>query len=365
MSKEILGYVKLEWTCPKCGSRNPGPEKTCQGCGAPQPDDVQFVQAAGEKASQDESLKKIVEKGADIHCAFCGTRNPADSEVCSQCGAELKSGVRRESGKVVGAYKPEPVKQIACPNCGAQNPEALLKCIQCGSPLTRPKASEPAAEPAIGSLKPRSNILLYISIAVIALICMIAAFAFISASSTKETQLGSVQSVSWQTIALIEALRPVTYQTWEGDVPQDAVLGSCQLKVYSVVDYAPAGEETNKVCGTPYTVDTGSGVGEVVQDCQFEVLRPYCEYTVEEWRVIDEARLQGTDLNPVFANPELTREQRFGAQSVQYVILFQTDEGVYRYPVNSLEEFQLFSIGSEWHLNVNGFGQIVSIEPVE
>ena len=365
MSKETLGYVKMEWTCPKCGSRNPGLEKTCQGCGAPQPDNVQFVQAAGEKASQDESLKKIVDKGADIHCAFCGTRNPADSEICSQCGGELKTGVRRESGKVVGAYKPEPVKQIACPNCGAQNPETLLNCIQCGSTLTRPEAGEPAIGPAIGSLKPRSNILLYIGIAVIALICAIAAFALISASSTKETQLASVQSVSWQTISAIEALRPVTYQTWEEDLPQDADLGSCQLKVYKVVDYAPAGEETNKVCGTPYTVDTGSGIGEVVQECQFEVLRPYCEYTVEEWRVVDEARLEGTDLNPSFANPELATEQRLGEQSAQYLILFQTDEGEYRYPVNSLEEFQQFIIGSEWQLNVNGFGQIVSIEPVK
>ena len=45
MAQESLGFVKLEWTCPKCGSRNPGPEKTCLGCGAPQPQDVKFEQA--------------------------------------------------------------------------------------------------------------------------------------------------------------------------------------------------------------------------------------------------------------------------------------------------------------------------------
>ena len=116
MPQETLGYVKLEWTCPKCGVRNPGTEKTCTGCGAPQPQEVKFEQTESQPASQDEALKKIAEAGPDIHCAFCGARNSAGTTVCSQCGADLKEGVRREVGKVVGAYQTGPAKQIACPN---------------------------------------------------------------------------------------------------------------------------------------------------------------------------------------------------------------------------------------------------------
>ena len=135
MPKETLGYVKLEWTCPKCNNRNPGPEKTCLSCGAPQPQDVQFVQAEQQELSQDEVLKKTAEAGADIHCAFCGTRNPAGASICSQCGADLKTGTRREAGRVVGAFKAGPAKQITCPSCGTMNPETALKCTQCGAQL--------------------------------------------------------------------------------------------------------------------------------------------------------------------------------------------------------------------------------------
>ena len=363
MSRETVGYVKLEWTCPKCGSRNPGPEKTCLSCGAPQPPDVQFVQAAGELATQDEKLKEIAEKGADIHCGFCGARNPADASICSQCGGDLKEGMQRTAGKVVGAYKAEPVKQIPCPNCGAENPETETTCSKCGAPLQRAPAVQEALTPPDVTPKNRPNVLMIVIAGALLLLCVFAVIGLIYASSARESLEGTVQSVEWQTSVAIEALGPVTRQTWQDEIPQNAQMGSCSDRVYTVVDTEPAGEKTNKVCGTPYTVDTGSGVGQVVQDCRFEVYKPYCEYTTQEWQIIDEARLSGEDLNPAFANPQLASEQRLGTQNAEYVVLFETEKGQYRYRVSSLGEFRQFSIGSEWLLNINAFGQIVSVEP--
>ncbi len=60
-SKKTLGYVQLEWTCPNCNSRNPGPVKTCQNCGAPQPDNVQFEQPAEQKFVTDEKAVKAAQ----------------------------------------------------------------------------------------------------------------------------------------------------------------------------------------------------------------------------------------------------------------------------------------------------------------
>ncbi len=54
MTKETIGYVRLEWTCPNCGSKNPGPEKSCTNCGAAQPEDVSFEQPAQETLVSDE-----------------------------------------------------------------------------------------------------------------------------------------------------------------------------------------------------------------------------------------------------------------------------------------------------------------------
>ena len=131
MAQESLGYIKLEWTCPNCGSRNPGPQKTCLSCGAAQPENVQFHQAETQNLLKDEAEIENAKSGADIHCPYCGARNVAGAETCSQCGGDLKEGVRRETGQVIGAYSTGPVKQISCPNCGVQNPETALKCAGC------------------------------------------------------------------------------------------------------------------------------------------------------------------------------------------------------------------------------------------
>jgi ribosomal protein L40E len=361
MPQETLGYVKLEWTCPKCNNRNPGPEKTCLSCGAPQPQDVQFVQAEQQVLSQDEALKKAAQAGADIHCAFCGTRNPADATICSQCGADLKSGLRREAGKVVGAYKPGPPAQITCPSCGTLNPETALKCTQCGAQLQLKPTSVGTPPSAASSIK--SNKLVWIAGAAFVLLCICGIISYAFLSAPRSSQKGIVTDVEWQTNVAIEELGPVTHADWRDEIPQDAHLGSCTDKVRQTVDTDPGGGKYNKVCGTPYTLDTGSGVGQVVQDCQFEILAPYCEYTVQEWRVVDEVRQSGSDLSPAFASPQLSGSQRLGSEHASYVIIFEANNGQYTYNVSSLGEFQKFQIGSEWILKINSFGNIVSVEP--
>jgi len=363
MTKETLGYVKLEWTCPKCKNRNPGPEKTCLSCGAPQPQDVQFIQAEQQELSQDEALKKTAQSGADIHCAFCGTRNPADAAICSQCGSDLKSGTRREAGRVVGAFKAGPARQVACPSCGTLNLETALKCTQCGAQLQLPPASEATPPSSVASLT--SNRLVLIAGVALALLCIAAVVSFAFLSAPRSSQNGIVQDVEWQTSVAVEELGPVTHAAWQDEIPQDSQLGSCEDKVRETVDTQPAGGKFNKVCGTPYTVDTGSGVGQVVQDCRFEVLAPFCEYTAQEWRVVNELKQSGSDLSPVFASPQLSGSQRLGGQDASYMIIFETDKGQYTYHVASLDEFQKFQIGSQWILKINSFGNIVSVEPAQ
>ncbi len=360
MPQETLGYVNLEWTCPKCNNRNPGLEKTCLSCGAPQPQDVQFVQGAQQELKQDEVLKKAAEAGADIHCAFCGARNPAGATVCSQCGADLKSGTRREAGKVIGAYQAGPARQLACPSCDSMNPETALKCANCGAQLKLAPAAAPEVAPAAAL---RSNRWLWVGGAVLAIICLIAIISFAFLSAPRTTQNGIVEDVEWQTSVAVEQLGPVSHSAWQDELPQGAQLGNCQDQVRETVDQQPASGKYDKVCGTPYTLDTGSGVGQVVQDCQYEVYAPFCDYTVQEWSVVNEARQSGNDFAPVFANPTLASSQRLGGQTASYVVVFEADNGQYTYTVSSLEEFQKFQIGTQWSLKINGFGNIVSVEP--
>ena len=361
MAQESLGFIKVEWQCPKCGSRNPGPEKTCVGCGAPQPENVQFFQAETQALISDEKEIAQAKAGPDIHCAFCGTRNPAGTETCSQCGADLKEGSRREVGQVIGAFQSGPEPQIACKNCGVMNNQSALKCMGCGASLQAPPvaATTPTTKPVT---QPPNRFALFL-IGALMVFCLVAVIAWLVMASKTEEQSGVVQSVQWVSSVPILGLQPVRYQDWYDEIPSEAQIGQCFEKVYAIQN-EPV-ENANKVCGTPYTVDRGSGYAEVVQDCQYEVLEDYCEYTVQEWVVIDTAVLRGSDYSPLNPQPALMEGQQLGDPQVEYSVVFQTDQGSYVYNTTDFNTYSQFSPGSEWLLNINAFNNLVSVEPLQ
>jgi len=137
-SRRTLGYIQNEWTCPNCGTRNKGGVKTCENCGAPQPENVQFELPSEGKLVTDQATIKAAKEGPDIHCPFCGTRNPASAKTCSQCGGDLTGGKAREAGRIMQAppVSPQP-KVIKCDNCGTENPGSNSVCSNCGSPLPK------------------------------------------------------------------------------------------------------------------------------------------------------------------------------------------------------------------------------------
>ncbi|MEZ4646495.1 MAG: zinc finger protein [Chloroflexota bacterium] len=353
MAKKQLGYVELEWTCPHCGYKNPGSVTVCNSCGAPQPENVQFEQPAQENLITDEQKLQQAKAGPDIHCPYCGTRNPAGSTVCSQCGGDLTDAAARDSGKTVGAHRDQPAPEIPCPACGTMNPANAHRCAQCGSSLATPQAAPaPARVP-----QRKTPTWIFAVIGLVILACV--AFAILSLRT--EEVIGTVNALSWERTIGIEELRPVEHSAWYDDVPGNAILGSCQEKVRGTQDNpAPNSVE---VCGTPYTVDEGSGFGQVVQDCYYEVYDDWCSYTVDEWLQVDEIRANGSNPNPTWPQLQLSGGQREGKRDENYEIVFDTDGRSYTYSTSNEETFLQCDPGSEWILNVNTFNAVVSIEP--
>lgn len=362
MAKKTLGYLELRWTCPNCSGLNPGPEKTCLQCGAPQPEDVEFEEVKGQVLVQDEGVKARVAAGPDIHCPYCGTRNPGDAPACSQCGGDLLTGGRRESGKVLGAYQPEPLGMLPCPHCGAENLENARTCTQCGGSLHTPEKDHQAPEPARETpSRPVQARRLPLGLILLLVGMCIAALAFIFFAMRTEALSGTVAALRWERAISIEGLVPVEYRDWRDQIPTGAEILACQSQV-RWVESEPQ-PDADEVCGTPYNVDTGSGYAEVVQDCEYHVYDETCTYSVTEWAVVDTVSLSGTDLYAEWPQPLLSGDQRQGPQSETYQVSFSTDQGNYTYSLNDYLSFQQFQIGSRWNLEVNSFGNVVSAEP--
>jgi hypothetical protein len=100
----------------------------------------------------------------------------------------------------------------------------------------------------------------------------------------------------------------------------------------------------------------------VVQDCQYEVYKDYCEYTAQEMQAVDQVKLQGEDLSPAWPQASLGQGQQEGQRQQEYTVVFQTEKGEIVYKPADDAEFKLFTPGSEWVLVLNGFGDVVSVE---
>jgi hypothetical protein len=204
---------------------------------------------------------------------------------------------------------------------------------------------------------------LFAGLVVLLLVCCVGAYLLFRPS--KEIN-GVVRDVSWERRIGIEALQPVSRKDWRDEIPSDAQRGTCQKKLYETTQSEPdisPGMEVEKVCGTPYTIDKGSGYGEVVQDCEYKVYADWCEYTREEWQEVDASVASGHDLNPYWPQVNLASDQREGEHSEEYEVNLGTEGKSYTYHPRNADEFSSFDIGSKWVLSVNALGGVTSVEP--
>lgn len=356
MAQKELGYVEMEWTCPRCGTNNPGTQKLCRACGGPQPGDVQFHQRPNEEVITGAAADAIAALKPDIHCGFCGARNSWDAVTCKQCGADLKSGLRRETGIVSGGLI-QGAANVNCPNCGQANPANNLNCSNCGAALgNRPEV--PVA-PSMSAPPVNKNLVI---LAVILIILGLAACFFFTSQASKTEPVGaSVQGTNWYTTVPVEMLQLVQLQGWESDIPNNANVMGCEYR-YAYTSNNPQPVST-EVCGTPYTIDQGTGYAKVVQDCSYETYAKYCAYQTNQWVVVDRLVQQGSDLNPVLAQRALDQNQRYGQADARYQIQFQTASGLKVFETNDINLFQQARSGSKWTLQVNRAGNIVSAVP--
>jgi hypothetical protein len=306
--------------------------------------------------TEEADIRKI-KAGPDVHCPYCHARNPADGEFCGACGGGLADAEARESGHIIGALRAERGLEKECPHCGTLNSVSSLECSGCGGSLpARREESGEKASPSTSS-KGLPKLAGFGCLAIV----LIGAAIFLFSLLSKDEMIGIVQGVEWtHTVPILE--QALTEQEdWFEQIPAEAEIIRCQEEVRGVSEEPVAG--AIEVCGTPYTIDEGSGYGEVVQDCTYEVYDDYCVYTVLDWVIVDEVVVSDTDLNPYWPELSLDFDQQAGEGQSEYFVTFQTDEGIYRYTPDDALEFSEYWPGSSWVLEVNRLGGVLVIEP--
>lgn len=358
MPQEQLGYVELEWKCPNCGTRNPGTRKNCMTCGAAMPKDAKFELPAQQEFITDQAKIQAAEAGPDVSCPYCGTRNVSTATSCKQCGGDLKGAEARFKGGVLGAFDDTAQPDVKCQNCGGMNPASAVKCSNCGASLKRP---EPKPQPApTPTPAPRMSPLV-IGAIVLAIVACIGGFIFLTSQRSEVS--ATVANTQWERSIAVMAQVPVRDADWRDKIPSGANVLGCELKPRRFSDV----EEPNsvKVCGTPYVLDTGTGAGQVVQDCQYQVSEEYCSFTRLQWTVIDTIVARGADVNPNWPQLALTSEQREGNRAETYRVIFDAGGQQYTYTPANAQEFARFTRGSRWNLKLNGLGSIVEAVPAQ
>ncbi len=327
MTRKSLGFIPLIWECAFCSTQNPGPIKSCTGCGAPQPDDVEFLQVDQERFDfiKDEALIRMAKAGPNIHCPFCGTRNLATDELCKKCGGEISMGG---------------------------------KARQAGGRVRTQAEAQQRTPPPVEEPKKKKSPLIPIAILLVIIACMVGFFLIFFRTDDVSA---SVTGVQWERTIAVEAYTSITDSDWRDEIPEGASVRTCSMK-YRYTSEEPQPNAT-EVCGEPYVEDTGTGVGEVVQDCEYEVYDDYCEYTTMDWVVVESITSSGEDYSPDWPVLNLTSDQREGDRQEQYRISFSGNGETYTYTTSSEQLFQSANIGSKWNLSINQLGGVQSIEP--
>ncbi|MDK1028155.1 MAG: zinc ribbon domain-containing protein [Anaerolineae bacterium] len=353
MVRKSKGFVELEWTCPNCETRNKGSIKTCVNCGGPQPEDVQFEAPSQKKFVSDEKAEELRKRGADIHCGFCGTRNPSTAETCSQCGGDLSEGTARQAGRKIDMAEAK-LEKITCSNCGTENSGADVNCQECGAALARAKrppqpktatGKRPLSKAGAAITKKKPNWKIWGAIGAGLLLCC-AAIGFLTLAPIS-TEQATVSDVYWKTEVAVQEIRPVDYDDRSGSPPSDAYNVSCYT-------------ESQEVCEQT-TIDRGDGFAEVVEDCHTES-QEYCDYTVDEWTTIQTYTLDGHDNFPVYEQPSMSSDQRLGDQNEDLTVTFNSEKGAKTYSPANATEFQQYQVGSTWTLSLNALGSVVDIK---
>lgn len=402
--RKQIGYLELEWICPQCRTRNAGVKNICATCGLAQPKNVGFVPPLHATilttGSAAEAAAALVAAGADTHCPWCGVRNRATARQCTQCQGSLAGGEARQAGEDLGDLALDHAGDVACPACRTINASSARYCIMCGAPLgdaqeppsgaphkpepevvqapaqpAAPVVPEPVALEVVPEAAPPAWIAavvaalpdmvkglsrraqLWITIALLALIGALLVYQWWD--NQPKTLVAQAANAEWERTIDVEAQTPVEASGWLDEMPAGVEAIACSPQARGLSEEPPNADAV-EVCGTPYAVDTGTGIAEVFQDCLYEVQEDFCSWHVAEWQASPAVVAQGSGVAPEW--PTLNATQREIGRSEAYTCTIVAGEREFTLEVDA-EQFAKCAPGTLWTVRVDGSGTLLEAAP--
>jgi hypothetical protein len=321
----------------------------CQGCGETRDDEVEFYLSDESPEVADEELLERARSGADRLCEFCDTANPADAEVCRQCGAALTA--RQREVRVARGDEEEPP-----PPAPAQQPAPRRKGRRLGLMGCLGLLVAGAAALLLGRLWQRDVTV-------------------------------TVTAVAWERSVDAEKLATETRKGWQGELPggarplasRRAVRETRQVQVGTRTVMRT--EEVREQVGTEKvkvgTRDLGNGFFEDVfeerpvyatRTRQTPVEEPVFRdepvygteitYEIDEWQVVRTATASGSDLEPRW--PELApgERERDGSRSESCRVFLRSSRGKRYTQEVGCARLARYGPGTKLEVKVDRFGKI-------
>ena len=82
-----------------------------------------------------------------------------------------------------------------------------------------------------------------------------------------------------------------------------------------------------------------------------------------QWVVVNTLAEDGYGTNAIWPSTSLGMDQRYGNSTERYTITFSTASDNFDYTTTDYNLFQQAVPGSDWVIEVNGFGDITAIDP--
>lgn len=294
-----MGY----WDCQHCKhSRIEGPQRQCPQCGRPRDDGVQFYTTDDAPEIDDPSLLQHARAGADWHCPFCDTDNPAGQLSCLSCGGSDPSAKKREQRIILD----EPASPVSSPS------------------------PQRAAVPGAANSKKSGKGGLFIILAVLALVGLGIWFLFLRTKPLTVT----VEKATWIKTLVVERQETRTESKWADELPSGAreVRREMRGRDRKVQD----GTERVKVGKK----DLGNGLFEdVYEDRPKTVTRkvdePWVTFEIERWvqdQTLKEQREDGSE--PPAPSFTAAPRRRAGARESYVSLELAGDKKHYTYRVD-------------------------------